>query len=407
MKVFHCDHCHNLAFFENTQCTRCHRLLAYLPDLKAMASLDQGQDDTWTSPWAQAKGRAYHLCQNYNSMGICNWAVPVEDPNPLCASCRLTLVIPNLSRPGSIERWQRLEAAKRRLLYGLTQLSLPLKSRTQDPNEGLEFQFCSDEDTPDDKPALTGHDGGVITVNIAEADDSERERRRVQLHEPYRTLLGHFRHEIGHYYWDRLVRDSVQIEPFRALFGDERADYAQALKDHYSSGGPPADWQQRFVSAYAAVHPWEDWAETWAHYLHIADTLETAAACGLSLQPAHDNEPALAHIALQSADRAVDFDRLITDWFPVAYVLNSLNRGMGLPDAYPFVLSAPAIEKLRFVHDVIAAAPVEATPVSQPGAGPAAVVDAAAPPAAEAAAAAATPPPPAPATRQAERAAAN
>jgi hypothetical protein len=359
MKAFHCDHCHNLAFFENTRCTRCHRLLAYLPDLKAMASMDQAEDDTWTSPWAQARGRAYHLCKNYNSMGICNWAVPVDDPNPLCASCRLTQVIPNLGRPGAIERWQRLEAPKRRLLYGLTQLSLAVKSKTQDPDDGLAFEFRSDEDTPDDKPALTGHDAGVITVNIAEADDTERERRRVQLHEPYRTLLGHFRHEIGHYYWDRLVRDSPQIEAFRALFGDERADYAQALKDHYSNANPPADWQQSFVSAYAATHPWEDWAETWAHYLHITDTLETAAACGLSLRPAHDNEPALEHITLQSADRAVEFDQLIADWFPVAYVLNNLNRGMGLPDAYPFVLSAPAIEKLRFVHDVIASAPIE------------------------------------------------
>jgi hypothetical protein len=364
MKVFHCDHCQNLAFFENTRCTRCLRLLAYLPDLKAMASLDQAADGTWTSPWAQAKGRAYRLCQNYNPQGICNWAVPVGDPNPLCSSCRLTQVIPNLSRPGSIEHWQRLEAPKRRLLYGLTQLGLAVKSKAEDPDNGLAFQFCSDEDTADDKPALTGHDAGVITVNIAEADDSERERRRVQLHEPYRTLLGHFRHEIGHFYWDRLIRDSAQLEPFRTLFGDERIDYAQALKHHYGDGGPPPDWQQRFVSAYATTHPWEDWAETWAHYLHITDTLETAAACGLSLRPRHDNEPALEQTALQSADRSGDFNQLIADWFPVAYVLNNLNRGMGLPDAYPFVLSGPAIEKLRFVHDVIATAPVEAAPPS-------------------------------------------
>jgi hypothetical protein len=359
MKAFHCDHCQNLAFFENTQCTRCHRLLAYLPDLKAMASLDQAADGTWTSPWSQARGRAYHLCQNYNQQAICNWAIPVSDSNSLCSSCRLTQLIPNLRRPGSIERWQRLEAPKRRLMYGLAQLGLAVKSKAEDPENGLAFQFCSDQDTPDDKPALTGHDEGLITVNIAEADDSERERRRVQLHEPYRTLLGHFRHEIGHYYWDRLIRDGSTLEAFRALFGDERIDYAQALQEHYGNGGPPPDWQQSFVSAYAATHPWEDWAETWAHYLHITDTLETAAACGLSLRPRHDNEPALDHIALQTADRSVAFDQLIADWFPVTYVLNNLNRGMGLPDAYPFVLSAPAIEKLRFVHDVIATAPVE------------------------------------------------
>jgi hypothetical protein len=357
MKAFHCDHCGNLAFFENTRCTNCQRLLAYLPDLAAMASLDQTADGTWTSPWPRAAGRAYRLCQNYNAQGICNWAIPVCDSNPLCSSCRLTQLIPNLSRPGSVERWQRLEAPKRRLMYGLAQLRLAVKSKAEDPEAGLAFQFCADEDTADAAPTLTGHDAGLITVNVAEADDSERERRRVQLHEPYRTLLGHFRHEIGHYYWDRLIRDSAQLAEFRSLFGDERIDYAQALKQYYGNGGAPPDWQQRFVSAYATTHPWEDWAETWAHYLHITDTLETAAACGLSLRPRNDNEPALDHIALQSADRSVAFDQLIADWFPVTYVLNNLNRGMGLPDAYPFVLSPAAIEKLRFVHDVIAAAP--------------------------------------------------
>jgi len=354
MKAFHCDHCGNLAFFENTQCTNCGRLLAYLPDLTAMASLDQAADGTWTSPWSRAAGRAYQLCQNYNVDGICNWAIPVGDSIPLCSSCRLTQLIPNLSRPGSVERWQRLEAPKRRLMYGLAQLGLAVKSKAEDA--GLAFQFCADEDTADATLTLTGHDAGLITVNVAEADDPERERRRVQLHEPYRTLLGHFRHEIGHYYWDQLIRDSAQLEGFRSLFGDERLDYAQALKQYYGNGGAPPDWQQHFVSAYATSHPWEDWAETWAHYLHITDTLETAAACGLSLRPRHDNEPALDQIVQRTAGGPVAFDPLIADWFPVTYVLNNLNRGMGLPDAYPFVLSAAAIEKLRFVHDVIAAA---------------------------------------------------
>ena len=139
MKAFHCDHCQNLAFFENTRCTKCQRQLAYLPDLKAMASLDQAADGAWTSPWPQASGRAYQLCQNYNQEGICNWALPVGDANPLCSSCRLTQLIPNLARPGSIERWQRLEAAKRRLMYGLSQLGLAVKSKAEDPDHGLAF----------------------------------------------------------------------------------------------------------------------------------------------------------------------------------------------------------------------------------------------------------------------------
>jgi hypothetical protein len=192
----------------------------------------------------------------------------------------------------------------------------------------------------------------VITLNIAEADDAVREKRRFELGEPYRTLLGHFRHEIGHYYWDRLIKNSARIDGFRILFGDEREDYGKALERHYRQGAP-ADWQNRFVSAYASAHAWEDWAETWAHYLHMADTLETAIGCGLSLQPRRQDEPALTPDISTSAPRSAPFDALIERWAPLAYVLNNLNRGLGMPDAYPFVLPPVAIEKLRFVHETI------------------------------------------------------
>jgi hypothetical protein len=91
-------------------------------------------------------------------------------------------------------------------------------------------------------------------------------------------LLGHFRHEVGHYFWDRLVAtDPHQLEEFRVLFGDDRQDYGEALKRHYDEGAP-ANWQDTYISMYATMHPWEDFAETWAHYLHIVDTLETAGA---------------------------------------------------------------------------------------------------------------------------------
>ena len=199
---------------------------------------------------------------------------------------------------------------------------------------------------------MTGHNDGQITINVAEADDAEREKRRLAMHEPYRTLLGHFRHEIGHYYWDRLIDGSDLIEPFRRLFGDERQDYARALKNHYDHG-PPADWQNNYVSAYAGVHPWEDWAETWAHYLHITDAIETAAANGLWLQPERRDEPALRPGAGLRDGRPASFDRLMDNWFPLTYLVNNLNRGLGLPDGYPFVLSAAAIAKLRFIHETI------------------------------------------------------
>jgi hypothetical protein len=289
----------------------------------------------------------YRLCDNYTQQNVCNWAVAADDPQSLCRSCRLTRMIPDLRQPGYKEAWYRLEVAKRRLVYTLLNLGLPLDNKISDPEQGLAYEFLVDLPAT---PALTGHSQGVITLNIAEADDAEREKRRVQLHEPYRTLLGHFRHEVGHYYWERLIASSDRLETFRQLFGDEREDYEEALKRHYKQGAPAA-WQQRFVSAYASAHAWEDWAETWAHYLHMTDTLETAAACGLSLRPHRQDEPSLKTDV--PGDRSNSFEQMISDWFPLTYVLNNLNRGLGLPDGYPFVLSTPAIDKLRFVHETV------------------------------------------------------
>ncbi len=353
MNVFHCDHCDQLVFFENTVCVKCGNTLAYLPDLGDMGSLTPAGVDRWRSPLPEAKGRLYRLCNNYTQYNVCNWVVPDDDPNALCQSCRLTRVIPNLSRPGNKESWYKLEVAKRRLVYSLLVLGCPVESKLAEPQSGLAFEFLADPENNGAPPVLTGHADGVITVNVAEADEVERERRRLGLHEPYRTLLGHFRHEVGHYYWDRLIKDSPQIDDFRALFGDEREDYAQALQRHYDQG-PRGDWQSQFVSAYASVHPWEDWAETWAHYLHMTDTLETASACGLTLRPRRDDEPTLKSPPPTLSDtRFTAFDRLIDAWFPLTYVLNNLNRGLGLPDGYPFVLSPPAVEKLKFVHETL------------------------------------------------------
>ena len=244
---------------------------------------------------------------------------------------------------------------------------LPLKSKTEDSERGLAFEFLADPDPDPDsdsaaavaKPILTGHADGLITINVAEADDAERERRRHAMAEDYRTLLGHFRYEVGHYYWDRLIRDSDRLEDFRALFGDDRQDYGEALRRHHSDGAARG-WESSFVSAYASSHPWEDWAETWAHYLHISDTLETAVECGLSLKPKRSGEPTLspdiAVVGTRSRTRTPPFEELIERWYPLTYVLNNLNRGMGMPDAYPFVLSNPAVNKLRFVHKIINAA---------------------------------------------------
>ena len=355
MKLFRCDHCHNLVYFENHTCVACGHILAYLPEPDFVASLDlvdasapAAPGSLWRSPAPAAHGRRYRLCANYTRYQTCNWAVAEEDPNPLCLSCRLTSIIPNLSAPGHLAAWYKLETAKRRLLHGLRVLGLPTApKRSAEDHEGLEFAFLADPSDPAAPRVLTGHANGLVTVNVAEADDVERERRRACFHEPYRTLLGHFRHESGHYYWDRLLRDHPgRLAPFRSLFGDERQpDYAAALRRHHAEG-PPADWQARHVSAYASAHPWEDWAETWAHYLHMTDTLETAEACGVRLA-----SPKLASPAATDA-----FAAMIARWFELTHALNNLNRGLGQPDGYPFVLSDLVLEKLRFVHDTVAGA---------------------------------------------------
>jgi hypothetical protein len=353
MKIFHCDHCGQPVFFENSQCVKCQHVLAYLPDRAAIGALERVDVNVWRSLAATAEGATYRLCRNYSEANVCNWALAAADPRPLCRSCRLTRIIPDLGRSGHQQAWYRLEVAKRRLLYTLLGLGLPVVGKENDPVRGLAFQFLADPDpgVANGASVLTGHKDGVITINVAEADDAEREKRRQLMQEPYRTLLGHFRHEIGHYYWDRLVKDTDWVTAFRHRFGDERADYAQALKRHYREGAR-ADWPEQFISAYASSHPWEDWAETWAHYLHMTDSLETAAGCGLSLQPRCPDEPALNANLLPHDGRPRSFDAMIASWFALTNVLNNFNRGLGLPDAYPFILSTPVIEKLRFVHEV-------------------------------------------------------
>jgi hypothetical protein len=347
MKVFHCDHCGQLLFFENVTCVRCGRALAYVCELRELISLDPLGDAQWRSP---RDVRPLRLCANYATHNVCNWAIFVDDPHAICGACRLTRTIPNLSTPGNHRRWYDLEVAKRRLYFTLEHLRLPLRNRHEDPDLGLMFDFLEDAAAP----VLTGHADGIITVNLAEADEAERTRRRLSLNEPYRTLLGHFRHESGHYYWDRLVRGTAHLDGFRRHFGDERQDYDAALRQHYQAA--PSTWQDRYVSAYASMHPWEDWAETWAHYLHMVDTLETAAACGISLRPRRADEPTLRHLP-DPAEGPVSFDRMMDGWAAIAYVLNNLNRGLGNPDPYPFVLAAPSVEKLLFVHRIIAAQP--------------------------------------------------
>jgi len=351
MRLFTCGACGQTVFFENVRCTECGHALAFLPDVRRVSAVEAVDNEPGlvVALGGKADGQRYRLCANSADFGICNWAIPSSDSEPLCECCRLNDVIPDLSKPENMSAWKQLENGKRRLFYTLRGLGLPIESASERKN-GLVFKFM--EDAPDGSvKVFTGHNDGEITINVAEADDPFREKLRKQLGEGYRTVLGHFRHEIGHYYWDRLVKDSIWLPACRRLFGDERVSYEESVKNHYANP-PPSDWPLHYVSSYATMHPWEDWAETWAHYLHMVDTLETARGYGVVLRPKPlDGSPKTA-LAARTLDFD-DFDDLLRGWVPLTVALNSLTRSMGIIDPYPFVLSADVIEKLRFIHDVI------------------------------------------------------
>lgn len=330
MRLFGCTNCGNAIHFENTVCVSCGYSLGYDPQAGAMVAFSSSPPD------------GFKACANAVEAG-CNWLAP-SDESDFCRACRLNNVVPDLSNPSHVEHWRALEVAKRHFLYGLMRLRLPIVSREEDPYEGLAFELLADDPAAGDGAIMTGHDNGVITINIAEADDPEREARRVALGEPLRTLIGHFRHESGHYYWNRLVRDDDQLRAARTLFGDERQDYGQALGRYYTEG-PPAGWQLHYISAYASSHPWEDFAESWAHYLHIVDGLETAVQYGL-----RPNE-------LFDPYSAVPIRQMTRAWIELSVAVNAVNRSIGQPDLYPFVFSDGIVEKLDFVHRLIHAPP--------------------------------------------------
>ena len=348
MQLYLCANCGNRLYFENVACTRCGASLGFLPTTMRLTTLAPTGDGAWRSI---PDNRVLRQCTNYSAHAVCNWMVENDDPHAFCVACRLNQTIPDLGVQGNLELWKTMETEKRRLVYSLLRLGLAVVPRSEDAF-GLAFDFLADTGPSFSERGrvLTGHHEGLITINIAEADPTQRERMRERMDEPYRTILGHFRHESGHFYWDRLIRNSGWLSDFRALFGDDTRDYAQALDWHYHNG-PPSDWSTYYVSAYASSHPWEDWAETWAHYLHILDTLETAYQYGLHIQPRTGDAPQTEH-DFDPYDQP-DFKALIEHWLPLTFALNSLNRSMGHPNAYPFVLSPMAIHKLDFVHNVV------------------------------------------------------
>jgi hypothetical protein len=339
--AFACPVCAHLVTFESVKCLNCSTHLGFDPTTRGMK--EAGGD---LGPWPPR-------CSNAE-IAACNWLAAV--PGELCVSCALTRTRPNDDDPVGLRGFARAETAKRRLLFELTDLHLPIVS-WREREGGLAFDLLSSTN----EPVSTGHADGLITLDLAETDAARREPMRVKLGEPYRTVLGHFRHEIGHYYQQILVPPgSPQETTMRELFGDEREDYKAALKAHYDSG-PPAGWQQAFVSSYATMHPWEDWAETFAHYLHIRDTLQTAAAWGVIVEgpsiPTADQAP------LESDPAEGDsVSTMLQAWIPLTYALNAMSRSMGESDMYPFVLAPAVMRKLRFLGRLIEDRAAASTP---------------------------------------------
>ncbi|MDF2180141.1 putative zinc-binding peptidase [Aliiglaciecola sp. CAU 1673] len=351
MRLFNCSVCGNLLYFENVSCTQCGHALGFVPGQMSLIAINADANAYFAVPGTQTR---FKKCANYQQYQVCNWLVAETDQQNYCRACRLNHTIPNLSVEGNQALWQIMEKEKRRLVYSLMQLQLPLVSKEQDKEKGLSFSFLSDApcEFSERNRVKTGHDQGHITINLAEADPVQRERMRSQMAEPYRTILGHFRHESGHYYWDRLIANGPLLQQYRALFGDESANYTDALNQHYQQG-PPANWPDNYVSSYASSHPWEDWAESWAHYLHIVDTLETAYQFNLHTRPRAANDQCYKMDVDANPYTQANFQAIIDHWLPLTYALNSLNRSMGHSHIYPFVLSPTIIEKLAFVHRVI------------------------------------------------------
>ena len=298
----------------------------------------------------------YKRCLNLSTPASCNWLVAAHDPLDMCRACRLNRTIPDLADPAQPDNgylWGLVKLAKRRLVSSLITLQLPVASRmSEDPQRGLMFDFLR---SPVNGPhVMTGHDTGLITLNIDEADDAKREAVRKAMREPYRTLLGHLRHEVGHYYWDRLVAGTPWMEGFHHLFGDETTDYLGALQRNYEAG-PPPDWPLHFVSAYASTHPWEDWAECWAHYLHMRDTVDTALSFGLSVEQFDLEFTPFTLDAVYQPEHAgaEQFLAFLNHWTRLTTMLNEMSRSMGQTDFYPFVLPRDVVAKLHFIHLVV------------------------------------------------------
>jgi hypothetical protein len=349
VRVFTCDNCGQLVSFGSSRCLRCLSPLGYIHqrrDVVALTEVAPGRFIDLVSPV-----RSWRRCPTEPLTG-CNWLVPAGT-EALCESCALTRTRPADGDTDGLAQLVAAETAKRRLVFQLAELNLPVERRVENLGTGVAFDLLSSSRTK----IITGHDDGVITLDLAEADPEHREHLRLQLAEPYRTLLGHFRHEIGHYYWPILVTGDDMTDTCRALFGDERQDYAGAVKRYYADldAGEDRPWVDCHISRYATMHPFEDWAETFAHYLHILDTLQTASSFGIGREGTGLTSSTRRSANPVRPDGTETFGEVIDHWLRLSYGLNQINQSMGRDDLYPFVLAPALVRKMAFVDRVVQA----------------------------------------------------
>ncbi len=348
MRIFHCDRCGDVVTFSAQRCPSCDALLGYVDGERTIRVLEPTADPASF----RIDGHDGPVWRCLNSAWGCNWALPAASDTTWCRSCRLTRGRPDEARPDAVEAWATAEAAKRRLIHQLDELALPIEIRSSSVPDGLAFDLVH---LPGEG-GITGHLDGVVTLDLAETDDHHREDLRRRLGESFRTVIGHLRHEIGHHYWGRLVGQTDGLVGFRHLFGDERIDYAHAVEHYYAQAD--GDWDEaRFVTPYAASHPLEDWAETFAHYLHIIDTVDTAVAHDLlprdttTTTTARDTTTAMAAGAVGS----LEFDDILDAWRPINSAVNAIAETLGVSAIYPFEPAGLVVDKLAFVHRHIAA----------------------------------------------------
>lgn len=347
MKKFFCN-CTAIIFFENNQCVSCGSELGWCPACKTMRTVISDNNGNYHCS-EQSCGAALTKCYNHAVENVCNHFLLTESvtgaAEAFCDYCRFNETIPDLSVDGNREKWHRIEIAKRRLLYTLDMLNVPYGNSQDGFNTPLSFDFKGDTEKKrllwlnmgKHEQVFTGHADGKVTINIREADDVEREKARVSFGEAHRTVIGHFRHEMGHYFWDVLIKEK-QEEEFITIFGDHNnPDYGTALELYYENGAVPG-WQQNFISAYATMHPWEDFAESFAAYLDMVSVVDIA----FHTIPVNPVDPLSA-----------GFKEIADQYTQLGLLLNEMNRAVGLIDPVPEVYTPAILHKIEFVHDLL------------------------------------------------------